>query len=67
MGAPAGNQNAAKGRLWDSAIRRALARRNGGDYRQGLNQLAEKLLDACEAGDVLALKTLGERLDGKGE
>ena len=29
------------------------------------DELAEKLLSACDAGDLAALKELGDRLDGK--
>lgn len=52
-------------RDWQGAIKRACARRGEGDYHAGLNRLAEKLLDACEVGELPALKELGDRLDGK--
>lgn len=65
MGAPLGNQNATKGRLWHQAILRALDKRGGGDRVKALDELAEKLLQAVETGDLQALKEFGDRLDGK--
>lgn len=68
MGAPVGNQNAFKGKLWLAAINRALEKRGGGDKVKALDELAEKLLTACDSGDpqaLQALKELGDRLDGK--
>jgi len=66
MAAPLGNQNATKAKPWADAIRRALARaeQNEGDPRS-LNALADRLLTACQAGELQALKELGDRLDGK--
>ncbi len=64
-GAPKGNHNAAKGRLWRSAIERALAQRSKGDMVKSLDKLAEKLLLNCDDGDISALRELGDRLDGK--
>lgn len=65
MAAPIGNRNAAKAKLWQAAIERALERRGGGDKIKALNELAEKLLLNCDQGDLAALKELGDRLDGK--
>lgn len=66
MAAPAGNQNAAKkNRLWADAIRRAVARKHGGDLNHGLDTLAEKLIDAVANGDLHAIKEFGDRMDGK--
>lgn len=65
MGAPVGNQNGAKGRLWLDAIRRALARKAEGDLSSGIDKLAEKLVAAAESGDQWALLEIGNRLDGK--
>jgi hypothetical protein len=65
MGAPIGNQNAAKGRKWVAAINRALERRSLAAQVDALDELAEKLLAACDEGDLQALKELGDRLDGK--
>lgn len=65
MGAPLGNQNASKGRLWHQAILRALEKRGGGDRVKAMDELAEKLLDAVATGDLQALKEFGDRVDGK--
>lgn len=65
MAAPIGNQNAKKGRLWADAIKRAVARKFNGDLNHGLDQLAEKLIDAVAEGDLPALKEFGDRMDGK--
>ena len=65
MGAPVGNQNAAKAKVWHAAVMRALEKRGAGDKMAALDELASKLLDACASGDLPALKELGDRLDGK--
>lgn len=64
-GAPIGNQNAAKAKVWHAAIMRALEKRGAGDRLAALDELAGKLLDACANGDLPALKEFGDRLDGK--
>ena len=64
-GAPIGNTNAAKENRWAQAIDRALAQRSRAAGIQALDVLAEKLLLNCDAGDMTALKELGDRLDGK--
>lgn len=65
MGAPKGNQNATKTKVWSAAIERALAKRSKVAKVEALDELAEKLLANCDAGDMAALKELGDRLDGK--
>lgn len=65
MAAPAGNQNAAKAKVWHAAIMRALDKRGAGDRLKALDELAEKLLQAVETGDLAALKEFGDRIDGK--
>jgi hypothetical protein len=65
MGAPVGNQNAAKAKVWHAAILRALDKRGAGDRIQALDDLAGKLLDLVATGDLAALKEFGDRLDGK--
>jgi len=65
MGAPVGNQNAAKAKQWQAAILRALDKRSGSDRVAALDDLAEKLLVKCDESDLAALKELGDRLDGK--
>jgi hypothetical protein len=65
MAAPAGNQFAVKAKRWTMAIERALQKRSKSDQLEALDVLAEKLLAACDGGDLQALKELGDRLDGK--
>lgn len=66
MGAPVGNQNAAKAKVWHAAILRALERRQPADQRiKAIDELADKLLDLVAAGDLPALKEFGDRMDGK--
>lgn len=67
MGAPIGNRNAAKAKVWHGAIVRALETRTASrtDGKAELDALAEKLLDAVSTGDLAALRELGDRLDGK--
>lgn len=65
MAAALGNQYAAKSKKWQLAIERALAKRSTSAGVEALDALAEKLLAACDAGDLSALKELGDRLDGK--
>ena len=61
MGAPLGNKNATKNRPWAEAINRVLLAEDGKKMRA----LAEKLVKAAEDGDVVALKEVGDRVDGK--
>jgi hypothetical protein len=66
MGAPVGNRNAAKAKVWHGAIMRALERRKPTDERiAAIDELADKLLDLVAKGDLGALKEFGDRLDGK--
>ena len=64
-GAPVGNSNATKGSEWRQAIKRALAHRSGKTYREGLDQVARKFVEAAAMGDPWAMKEIGDRMDGK--
>ncbi len=64
-GAPVGNQNAKQAKIWQQAIKRAVARRANGTIDSGLDDLADKLIALVATGDLPALKELGDRLDGK--
>jgi len=64
-GAPVGNQNAARGKMWRAAIERALDKRSPSDRLAAIDALAEKLLAQCDEGEISALRELGDRLDGK--
>lgn len=65
MGAPHGNNNAIKGKRWSAAIDRALESKSKAEGIQALDKLAEKLIEAAEAGEQWALKELGDRLEGR--
>ena len=65
-GAPKGNNNAGKNKVWSLAIERAVKKRFGKkETLDALEELALKLLENCEKGDLPALKELGDRLEGK--
>lgn len=73
-GAPIGNQNAAKGRIWRDAINRALAKRSRVDAIAEIDRLAELFLDTVEAmtqgtekraPSVAGFAELADRLDGR--
>ena len=64
-GAPLGNQNAIRAKRWSQAIDRALSERSRKDQIDALDALAEKLLTLCDAGDLGALRELGDRIEGK--
>jgi hypothetical protein len=67
MGAPIGNQNGAKAKVWSAAIHRALERRTQSrtDGIKEIDALAEKLIDLVSTGDLPALKEFGDRMEGK--
>ena len=61
MGAPVGNKNAAKSRVFSDALRRAIAQDDGVRIRQA----AETMLDLAAAGEPWAVKEVFDRLEGK--
>ena len=62
-GAPLGNQNARKAKLWTQALERALARRGKGDMIAALDELADKFLQVVE--DMTAsTEKRGPSIDG---
>jgi hypothetical protein len=67
MGAPVGNKNAAKAKIWHAAIMRALERRDQSraDGIKEIDALADKLIGLVAQGDLPALKEFGDRIDGK--
>jgi hypothetical protein len=60
-GAPFGNTNATKNKLWSDTLRRAIAQ----DRSDRVRQAAERLLNAAAKGEPWAIKELADRLDGK--
>jgi len=65
MGAPLGNQNAAKAKKWAAAVERALCKRSGKELAEALDDLADKFITAVENGDINGYRELADRLDGK--
>lgn len=59
-GAPIGNKNAGKAKIWEQALHRHMAQRP-----KDLEEAALALFEAAKQGDVSALKEIGDRLDGK--
>ena len=60
-GAPIGNKNACKGKVWSDALHRAIAQDQGKRVRLA----AEKLLDEASRGQQWAIRELADRLDGR--
>jgi hypothetical protein len=74
MGAPLGNQNAAKAHKWAAAIERALARKATGapppedvsDFIRGLDKAADEFVSQLfDKKDLGYFKEMGDRMDGK--
>ena len=68
MGAPVGNQNARKAKLWEAAIKRSLAKHSDDgtlNMDRGLERLADNLVEAAASKEQWALKEIGDRIDGK--
>lgn len=61
MAAAPGNKNAAKGRLFEGVIKRALLADDGAKLRK----IAEMIIEKAEAGDMMAARELLDRVDGK--
>ena len=71
MGAPLGNQNAAKAKRWAAAIERAITRRaeqSGRDFMRELDELADRFVQdvlMCNKDALPGWKEMGDRLEGK--
>ena len=65
MAAPVGNQNARKAKVWEQALKRALARVSNESVDAGLDLVADKVVAAAISGDMVAIKEVAERMDGK--
>ena len=60
-----GNQAAAEARRWQAAVDRALEKRSRRDQIEALDAIAELYVDQCLSGDMLTIKDLADRMDGK--
>lgn len=60
-----GNQHAKKAKIWEQALKRALARWSGETVHAGLDKIADTVVKAAASGDMWAIKEIGDRIDGK--
>ena len=70
MAAPVGNQFARKAKIWEQALKRALARYSGESVDAGLDRLADRMVRAAIETDdhsaaAMIAEKIGDRLDGK--
>lgn len=65
MAAPKNPAGAKSDKIWRDAVMRAVRRRDSDEDPQALEKLADVLVATAMAGDVVALKEIGDRLDGK--
>jgi len=60
-GAPEGNDNAKKGKMFYDQLRMVLVQND----RFKLRKISEKLVEAAEKGEAWAIKEIMDRMDGK--
>ncbi len=60
-GAPTGNQNGKKGKLFYDALRIALVQED----KKKLRKITDKLVESAENGEPWAVKEIMDRMDGK--
>lgn len=65
MGAPVGNQNGKKAKLWEQALKRALARASGSTIDAGLDKIADIVVANAFMGQEKAIDEVANRMDGK--
>lgn len=65
MAAPVGNQNAKKAKLWEQALKRALARAVNATVDAGLDKVADTVVAQAFEGNKDAWQEIGNRIDGK--
>lgn len=52
-------------KVWRDAVLKAVRNRDGKGAAQELDLIAKALVTSAKAGDVSAIKEIGDRLDGK--
>jgi hypothetical protein len=60
-GAPEGNKNSVKGKLFHGELRKILVQ----DDQRKLRKIAENLVKAAEESEAWAIKEIMDRMDGK--
>lgn len=65
MAAPKNPRGQKPEKIWRDAVMRAVKRRLEGEKGQYLERLADQLVAEGLDGNVVALKEIGDRLDGK--
>jgi hypothetical protein len=61
VGAPEGNDNAKKGKMFYDALRKILVQND----QLKLRKISEKLAESAEKGEAWAIKEIMDRMDGK--
>jgi len=61
VGAPGGNDNAKKGKMFYDALRKILVQND----QLKLRKISEKLAESAEKGEAWAIKEIMDRMDGK--
>lgn len=64
-GAPKGNTNRANGKLFEQALKRALARRSEENCSAGLDLVADELVNNAINGEQWAVLAVRDTIDGK--
>ena len=67
MAAPLGNRNAAKGKRWETALTKALARYSDDQVKAGeaLDRIAMAVVRKAMKGDQDSITEIANRLDGR--
>lgn len=65
MAAPKNNWGHKSDKIWRAAIMRAVKRVQKGEKSKQLERLADQLVKEGIAGNVAAMKEIGDRLDGR--
>lgn len=65
MAAPVGNQNGKKAKIWEQALKRALARKSNSTVDAGLDHIADIVVANAWVGDKPSIDEIAIRMDGK--